>query len=73
MTAEEFIEACKSTHTARAGVVKKYVKEQGDRTYTDDDFVEVFRRDEHLLYLEKSRNVYNFHREYTAKDSHESD
>ena len=72
MTAEEFIKTCKSSNTARMKVVKKYVKEQGDREYTDDDFIEVFRLDEHLLYLEGSRNEYDFHRKYTAADSNES-
>ena len=73
MTKEEFINLCKSSRTARMEVVKKYIKEQGDREYTDDDLVEVFRRNEHLLYLEESKDRPNFHRKHTASDSYESD
>lgn len=73
MTQKEFIDICKSSGCANADVVRRYVREQGDREYVDDDFVEVFRLNEHLLYLKESAYNPYVHRKHTARDSGEKE
>lgn len=45
MTKEEFANVVKLGGYATMPVLRRYIKEQGDREYTDDDIVEVHRYD----------------------------
>ena len=59
MTKEEFFKVAKSSGYAATYILKKYIEEQGNKDYTDDDILEVHRRD---------NDEYNYNYDYLVKE-----